>query len=168
MPLPKPSSLIQVHWDLEPDTNSPKDAEIILWARTALRSQDSLLEDPELCFLITTLEQIQDLNHRYRHQNKPTNVLSFPNPLAQTLGLTALGDIAICQPLVLEEAQAQNKSPQAHWAHLVIHGTLHLLGYDHTTPTEAELMENLEVELLSSLGFPNPYRPLSDKESMPL
>lgn len=93
----------------------------------------------------------QQLNTSYRYKLGPTNVLSFPYS-------DASGDIVICAPLVQQEAKAQNKTETAHWAHLVIHGTLHVCGYDHREPTEAEHMEKLETDALTQLGFANPYQ----------
>jgi probable rRNA maturation factor len=84
-------------------------------------------------------------------------VLSFPAELPDTIELPLLGDVVLCAPVVAEEARLQGKSPEAHWAHLTIHGVLHLLGHDHQEPGEAAVMEGLEIKLLESLGFPNPY-----------
>jgi probable rRNA maturation factor len=94
------------------------------------------------------------LNVAYRQKQGPTNVLAFP---LQDEEENYLGDLIICSPLVAEEAQAQGKSIEAHWAHLVVHGTLHLLGYDHIQPDEATIMENLEIDILNALNYPNPY-----------
>ncbi len=99
------------------------------------------------------------LNRDYRHRDRPTNVLSFPYPPPS--GIEAdfpLGDLVLCAPVIVREARAQGKTLEAHWAHLVIHGTLHLLGYDHINEAEARRMEALEIRLLTRLGFPDPYR----------
>ena len=85
-------------------------------------------------------------------------MLSFPADLPQEVGLTLLGDIIICAPIVAEEAREQHKTAEAHWAHLTIHGTLHLLGHDHHAEPQATEMESLETRILQSLGFPDPYR----------
>jgi probable rRNA maturation factor len=98
------------------------------------------------------------LNLQYRHKSGPTNVLSFPADLPEEVDLPLLGDLVICAPLVQAEASEQGKSVTAHWAHLVIHGTLHLLGYDHLEESEAVEMETLEAQFLKQLGFANPYR----------
>ncbi len=98
------------------------------------------------------------LNARYRGRRRPTNVLSFggpPPPVAPEW----LGDLVLCAPVVNAEARAQGKAPEAHWAHLVIHGTLHLLGHDHRRPREAARMEDIERAVLARLGFPDPYTP---------
>ena len=98
------------------------------------------------------------LNRRYRHKAGATNVLSFPpGPIAAPLSARFLGDIVICAPVVKAEAASQGKAERAHWAHMLVHGILHLRGYDHVTPPQATLMEALETRVLRRLGFPNPY-----------
>lgn len=98
------------------------------------------------------------LNRRYRGKSGATNVLSFPfaAPLAQAR--ETLGDVVICAPRVRREAREQGKPVRAHWAHLTVHGVLHLLGYDHNGEREARVMEGLEVKILGALGYPDPYR----------
>ncbi len=136
--------------------NLPSEAELQRWVMTALEQQQRA-EDSELTIRIVDLAEGQELNETWRHKTGPTNVLSFPfeNPPGLTLPL--LGDIVICAPVVATEAEAQAKALDAHWAHLVIHGVLHLLGHDHLTDDEAEAMEHLEINILHSLGYPNPY-----------
>lgn len=105
--------------------------------------------------------EMQGLNRRYRDQDKPTNVLSFPAGNMAGLPPAApksLGDIAICADVVRDEAVEQQKSLADHWAHMLVHGTLHLLGYDHETSAEAQEMESLEAEILDSADIPDPYR----------
>ena len=102
------------------------------------------------------------LNLEYRQKDKPTNVLSFPSDLpdemAQILETFPIGDLVICIPVVLQEAIEQQKTPIEHFTHMLVHGTLHLMGYDHETSEEdAEEMEALEIEILNKLGFENPY-----------
>ena len=102
------------------------------------------------------------LNLEYRQTDKPTNVLSFPSDLpdemAQILDTFPIGDLVICIPVVLQEAIEQQKTPIEHFTHMLVHGTLHLMGYDHETSEEdAEEMEALEIEILKKLGFENPY-----------
>lgn len=99
------------------------------------------------------------LNQRFRGQPAATNVLSFPAPLAAPAGTRELGDMVICLPLVWREAREQGKRPLHHLAHLVIHGTLHLLGHDHDQDAAARKMENREKRIMAALGFPDPYRP---------
>jgi probable rRNA maturation factor len=97
------------------------------------------------------------LNQHYRGKPGPTNVLSFPADLPESLQLPLLGDIVICAPVVAREAVEQGKPAAAHWAHMAVHGALHLLGYDHICETEATEMEDLETAILATLGFPCPY-----------
>ena len=111
----------------------------------------------ELSIRIVDEAESADLNHTYRHKSGPTNVLSFPCEVPDGVPLDLLGDLVICAPVVAREAQAQGKASEAHWAHMVIHGVLHLRGYDHIDTAEAERMEALEIDILSRLGYPNPY-----------
>ncbi len=131
----------------------PTKFEFNLWVVTALHGR----EDAELTLRLVDEEESRELNSRYRDKQAPTNVLSFPAELPPGVDYPLLGDIVICAPLVKREAEAQGKSLEAHWAHLVLHGVLHLLGHDHQDEQEAQEMEAIEVELLFSLGFPNPY-----------
>jgi len=97
------------------------------------------------------------LNKNYRGKNKPTNVLSFPFEVPPEIISPLLGDLVICAPVIAKEAKAQEKPILAHWAHMVIHGTLHLLGYDHEKKKDAAVMEKIEIQLLKKLGYANPY-----------
>jgi probable rRNA maturation factor len=100
-----------------------------------------------------------DLNHTYRKQNKTTNVLSFPSDLPESIQLDCpfLGDIIICPEVLLTESQQHNKSLQEHWSLIVIHGVLHLLGYDHIEEDDALTMQGIEIKLLAELNYANPY-----------
>lgn len=100
-----------------------------------------------------------ELNRTWRHKDYATNVLSFPADLPPEIGSSLLGDLVICAPVVAREAADQGKPVEAHWAHLVVHGTLHLLGMDHQTEPEAAAMEGLETAILGALGYPDPYQP---------
>ena len=113
----------------------------------------------EVCIRVVDSDESRQLNHSYRDKDKPTNVLSFPFTVPDNIPIdsTLLGDLIICAPLVAEEAMQQGKESIAHWAHLVIHGILHLLGYDHIEDNDAKIMETIEIELLEQLGYPNPY-----------
>lgn len=126
------------------------------WAKAALRHK---VRRGELTIRLVEKPEIKALNKTYRHKNKPTNVLSFKADLPPEISekVPLLGDIVICSAIVNEEAKKQNKSYKAHWAHIIIHGALHILGYDHETETEALQMETKEIKLLKSLGFSNPY-----------
>lgn len=107
----------------------------------------------EVSIHISNQQQSQQLNHDYRSRDKPTNVLSFPYADEPDL----LGDLIMCAQVIDNEAQQQNKTRQAHWTHMTLHGLLHLAGYDHQTDQQAEIMEGLEIQLLNKLSLPNPY-----------
>jgi probable rRNA maturation factor len=111
----------------------------------------------ELTLRVVGIIESAQLNQTWRHREGPTNVLSFPAEGLEAITPSFIGDIVICAPLVRQEAAAQHKALQAHWAHLVVHGTLHLLGYDHTKSPDARKMETLEKKFLATLGYPDPY-----------
>ncbi len=117
--------------------------------------------DYEVAIRIVDKVDSQQLNNQYRQKNVPTNVLSFPfdtpEIFKQCQQLDILGDIVVCALIVEAEAQQQNKSIEQHWAHMIVHGVLHLLNYDHTNDDDASVMEALETRILSQLGYPNPY-----------
>lgn len=126
------------------------------WVATAL---DGIRTDAELSLRLVDETEMTQLNSQFRDQDKSTNVLSFPADIPADLGINLLGDIAICSPVIEREAGQQGKPLEAHYAHMSVHGTLHLVGYDHIDNTEAEQMEALEIEILQRLGYDNPYRP---------
>jgi probable rRNA maturation factor len=143
---------------LESDSEGlPTEADFLHWVETALNECAAKPDEAQLTIRLVEEAEITELNATYRHQNKPTNVLSFPYEAMPGVDIPLLGDIVICAAVVAQEAAEQEKPLQAHWAHMVIHGTLHLLGYDHIEEDEAELMEGLEIALLGSLGYANPY-----------
>lgn len=119
-------------------------------------------QDCEIGIACVDLDESQQLNLEYRQKDKPTNVLSFPSDLPEEilpmLDAWPMGDLVICIPVVLREANEQQKTPLQHFSHMLVHGVLHLMGYDHeTSEQDAEHMESLEIEILSKLGFENPY-----------
>jgi probable rRNA maturation factor len=129
------------------------------WASAALRQKPVLTAlraapDASLSIRVVGAAESRRLNRTWRGKDKPTNVLSFPAPATQS---PLLGDLAICAPVVAREAREQGKSPQAHWAHMVVHGVLHLLGYDHEVDRDATVMEARETALLANFGYANPY-----------
>ncbi|WP_439859807.1 rRNA maturation RNase YbeY [Pseudomonas sp. MBLB4136] len=138
----------------------PGEAQFRAWCELALRQRTA---DSELTIRLVDETEGRELNSTYRHKDYATNVLSFPADLPDgpdgepLLDIPLLGDLVICAPVVAREAGEQGKSLEAHWAHLVIHGCLHLLGYDHIEEAEAEEMEALERTLLAELGHPDPY-----------
>jgi probable rRNA maturation factor len=113
---------------------------------------------PEVHIRIVSAKESQSLNAEYRHKDKPTNVLSFESDLPDFVPSGFLGDLVICAELVKSEAEQQKKLTINHWAHLCVHGTLHLLGYDHVSAGDAEQMESIEVEILSELSIDDPYQ----------
>jgi probable rRNA maturation factor len=132
----------------------PDEADLRHWAGAALAGQ---VKDTELVIRIVGEAESAALNQTYRHKHGPTNVLSFPFEAPVGVDLNLLGDVVICAPVVLREAVVQSKAPAAHWAHMVVHGVLHLLGYDHGDDAHAAEMETLEARILHSLGYPDPY-----------
>lgn len=140
--------------------NLPGEADFARWCSTALQ-QAGYDKPAEITVRLVDADESRTLNHEYRDKDKPTNVLSFPSELPDflqdQLDILPLGDLVICVPVVIAEAVEQGKDLQAHWAHLTMHGTLHLLGFDHIDDADAEEMEALEVAALSRLGIENPY-----------
>jgi probable rRNA maturation factor len=125
------------------------------WADLALTAVTD--EKFELTIRLVTIEESQQLNSQYRHKDKPTNVLSFPFEVPEGIELNLLGDLVVCVPIVEQEAKEQSKSLFDHWAHMIIHGCLHLLGYDHISDADADEMEALEIKVLAELSIDNPY-----------
>lgn len=131
----------------------PEDVEFERWAQTAW-----LGEHPsEVTIRIVASDESADLNSQYRGKSGPTNVLSFPFEAPAGITVPLAGDLIICAPVVEKEATEQQKTLTEHWAHMVVHGMLHLQGYDHIENNDAEVMEALEIRLLAQLGFSNPY-----------
>ncbi|OHU85739.1 MULTISPECIES: rRNA maturation RNase YbeY [Pseudoalteromonas] len=133
----------------------PSQQQFELWADKAL---SPYLEHAELTIRIADEKESQELNHQYRGKNKPTNVLSFPFEAPAGIELPLVGDLIICPQVVKAESIEQEKSFHEHFAHMVIHGCLHLLGFDHINEKDAEEMESLEKEFLAQLGISDPYR----------
>lgn len=136
------------------DGEIPSDEEFRTWVAATLPPEELA---SEITIRIVSADESRALNSQYRRIDKPTNVLSFPSDLPPELQIPLLGDLVVCASVVAREALEQQKSLSAHWAHMVVHGTLHLLGYDHEVDTEAEIMEALETRILTDLGFPAPY-----------
>ena len=141
----------------------PSEEDFGHWVSTALMHIDiAATEEQSLCIRVVDEEEISALNHTYRNKEGSTNVLSFPQDIpdfvTEATQEKALGDILLCAPVVARQAQEQDKEMIAHWAHLTVHGVLHLLDYDHEKPEEAEAMESIEIAILHQLGFANPYQ----------
>lgn len=113
----------------------------------------------EIVIRIVGVKEITKINNFYRKKNKPTNIISFNFYTLPSIKTNFLGDLVICASIVKLEAKLQHKSIISHWAHLTIHGILHLLDHDHKNKNEAQKMEKLEIKILKNLGFPNPYQP---------
>ena len=136
-------------------TALPLRAQIRAWVRAALDVDGK--KSGEITVRLVDEEEGRALNRDYRGKDYATNVLSFPAELPEGVKLPLLGDLVICAPVVAREAAEQGKPVAAHYAHLTVHGCLHLLGWDHEDPREAEAMEQLEREILAGLGLPDPY-----------
>lgn len=149
----------------------PSESTVKQWISAALSDG---YDQAEVCIRVVNEDESAELNKRYRNKNGATNVLSFPadlpelpqelmqelpreSPQEESLQLPLLGDLVVCAPIVEREAKEQNKSLEAHWAHMLVHGSLHLIGYDHINDPEAELMEQRETDILTKLNFPPPY-----------
>ena len=132
----------------------PGDAALRRWARAALADIGGR---HELTIRIVDAAESAALNGQYRHKHGPTNVLSFPFEAPPGMSSALLGDLVVCAEVVQREAREQGKTAQAHWAHMIVHGVLHLRGFDHLSAAEAAEMETLETEILARLGYPNPY-----------
>lgn len=133
--------------------DQPDDESFIRWAGLALRDKPG----HELTIRLVDEDESRTLNREYRDRDYPTNVLSFPADLPPELNIPLLGDLVVCVQVVQREATEQDKPAESHWAHMIIHGCLHLLGHDHIDDAQAEEMEEIERRLMAELGFPDPY-----------
>lgn len=133
----------------------PRQRELTRWAAAALQAD---VRHAQISVLLVDAEEGQSLNRDYRGKDYPTNVLSFALNEGETLpGMPLFGDLVLCAPVVAHEAQAQGKTLHAHYAHLVVHGMLHLQGFDHENDADADAMEALETRILRGLGITDPY-----------
>jgi probable rRNA maturation factor len=141
------------------DDDVPEPELLQSWAEAAY-----LGEAPAVAsLLVTTADEVRSLNKQYRNKDKATNVLSFPMESPAEIDVSLLGDIVLCAPVIRQEAEQQSRSEVSHWAHMVVHGMLHLQGYDHIDNDDAEQMEKLEIDILAQLGFNNPYEDITEK-----
>lgn len=168
-PTPPDTSAANIAVDIAvPDPRCPTAAQLAQWAVSARAAVNA---NGPMSIRIVSRRESQTLNAQYRHKDAPTNVLSFPadqslpwpDALLAEIGAPPLGDIAICTEVVQHEAAEQGKPVIAHFAHMVVHGVLHLLGHDHISNADAERMEALEIDILQQLGYANPYH-LKDAE----
>ena len=131
----------------------PDQKHIQQWVDAAL---EGFNQDTEIVVRIVDEQESAELNEQYRHKSGPTNILSFPVEVPEGIELNLLGDLVVCAPVLEKEALEQHKTLSDHWAHIIVHGVLHLLGYDHLDDEEAELMENKEIAILKQLTIKNP------------
>ncbi|MGV8003214.1 rRNA maturation RNase YbeY [Photorhabdus temperata subsp. temperata] len=153
------SVILDLQIACENSQNLPEETLFQRWLDGVLPQFQS---ESEVTIRIVDEAESHDLNLTYRGKDKPTNVLSFPFEAPPEVDLPLLGDLIICRQVVEKEAEEQQKTVEEHWAHMVVHGCLHLLGYDHIEDDEAEEMESLETEIMQKLGYADPY--LAEKE----
>ena len=140
----------------------PTEQQFLAWVDAALPAQE---QDSEIVIRLVDAAESAELNLQYRHKTGPTNILSFPFEAPPGIEMDLLGDLVMCVPVIVQEAGQQTKPQMQHWAHITIHGVLHLLGYDHIEDADAEEMEALEIDILSRLNIANPY--LEQSENTP-
>lgn len=145
---------LDVQWNCAVTSKLPRETDLLRWASAVLPDE---VITREVTIRVVDKREMQAANNEWRQKNRPTNVLSFPADFPPETGIDYLGDIMICAEVLLEESVQQKKSLDAHWAHIVIHGMLHLLGFDHLDEQGAVEMESIEVEILRSFGYNNPY-----------
>lgn len=151
---------VSVDIEIATDGDDPPEPDSIKRWLHAVLERELPADDPrevEISVRVVDREESHTLNKRYRHKDAPTNVLSFPSDLPSDLPFRHLGDIVLCAPVIGDEAREQGKAVDDHWAHMLVHGALHLLGYDHIDEVDATVMESLEVEILSQFGVADPY-----------
>ncbi len=136
----------------------PSNSDFNLWVKSALIQSGFNQECCEITIRVVDEAESQALNNEYRGKDKPTNVLSFPFEAPPPIESDLLGDLVICHAVMAKEAKEQTKAVSDHWAHLVIHGVLHLLGFDHIEEDEAQVMEALEVKILALMNINDPYK----------
>jgi probable rRNA maturation factor len=148
---------LDVQIAVEKENDLPTEDQLAQWVSAAITTRTEH-EEPELTIRIVDEAESQELNFEYRGKDKPTNVLSFPFEAPAHVPIPLLGDLIICKQVVEREAIEQGKTLTSHWAHMTVHGCLHLLGYDHIEDDEAEEMEGIERIVMAELGFEDPYK----------
>ena len=152
---------IQVALNNKPARYVPSNESFVQWITTALVKAGYKKQNAIISLRIVEEEEIKELNSKYRNLDKSTNVLSFPYEALPDVDINLLGDIVVCAAVVESEALEQSKTVEQHWAHMIIHGVLHLIGYDHIEEHQAVEMETLEIDILANLGIPDPYGELN-------
>lgn len=144
--------------NVAPGYKVPSESSFQTWAQAFETHPLNIQEINQIVALrIVDEKEIMELNALYRKKQGATNVLSFPSELHEDVNIPFMGDVVICAPVVIKEALKQGKTEQSHWAHMTVHGILHLQGYDHENDADAEQMESIEIQIMSKLGFENPY-----------
>ncbi len=153
------TALVDYQQAFEGDTTQqvlPSEEDVTRWATAVLRHQKA--GEQELTIRFVGEEESAELNGAYRGKHRPTNVLSFPFECPPGMEINLLGDLVVCVPVIHKEAEEQNKAVNDHYTHMIVHGVLHLMGYDHIDDADAEEMEALEITILSELGIDDPYQ----------
>lgn len=157
MPVPEKVAEMPVEVQVgTPHEVVPQIGKIKSWAEETLNQFFDSAQPPVLCIRLVSLDESKSLNEKFRGQNNPTNVLSFPEELVVD-GMQVIGDIVICAPLVNSEARNRGWEVEDQFAHMVVHGVLHLLGFTHYEESDAAIMEGIEAEMLASFGISDPY-----------
>ena len=147
--------MLELDLQIATEASAPSEAQFRQWCELALRQRTA---DSEMTIRLVNEEEGRELNHTWRHKDYATNVLSFPAEVPdEFLDIPLLGDLVICPSVVGREAAEQGKAPEAHYAHLTVHGMLHLQGWDHENDDDAQAMETEETEILAALDYPDPY-----------
>lgn len=155
--LPAGAGRLKINVQKATTANVPPKSKIAQWARAAIADHVSHCPALELTVRIVDEPDSAELNRDWRGKTGPTNVLSFSFGEIPGVNSCFLGDLVICAPVVMREAQEQGKHPDAHWAHMLVHGIMHLRGYDHENDQDARAMEEQEIQVMEQLGWGNPY-----------
>jgi len=150
---------VSISDSIESADEVPDPSQFQSWASAAYLENNSAI----VSLLINSADEIQQLNKEYRGKDKSTNVLSFPMQSPEEVDICLLGDVVLCAEVIKQEAEQQAKTEASHWAHMVVHGMLHLQGYDHIKDDEAQIMEQLEIKILKNIGVDSPYQQLSSE-----